>query len=120
MKLETAVDRLSALAQETRLDLFRRLVRRGPAGMPAGAIAEALAIPKPTLSFHLAALDRAGLVSARRQGRSILYSADYGAIAELVGFLYENCCGEDSSCLPGIPARRTAAAAPPTSIRSLR
>jgi DNA-binding transcriptional ArsR family regulator len=119
VKPVTAVDRLSALAQETRLELFRRLVRRGPAGIPAGAIAEALAIPKPTLSFHLAALERAGLVSARRQGRSILYAANYDAVAELVGFLYENCCGEDSSCLPAIPARR-AAAAPPTSKRSLR
>jgi DNA-binding transcriptional ArsR family regulator len=99
MKLGDAVDRLSALAQETRLDLFRRLVRRGRGGMPAGAIAEALAVPKPTLSFHLTTLERAGLVTARREGRSIVYAADYQAIAELVGFLYENCCGEDSSCL---------------------
>lgn len=67
--------------------------------MPAGAIAEALVVPKPTLSFHLTTLERAGLITARREGRSIVYSADYGAVAELVGFLYENCCGEDSSCL---------------------
>jgi DNA-binding transcriptional ArsR family regulator len=109
MKVATAIDRLSALAQETRLELFRRLVRRGPAGMPAGAIAEALSIPKPTLSFHLAALERAGLVSAQRQGRSILYSANHGAIAELVGYLYENCCGEDSSCVPAFLPGRAAA-----------
>lgn len=100
MKTEAAVGRLSALAQETRLELFRRLVRRGPDGQAAGEIAAALGIPKPTLSFHLAALERAGLVRSARRGRSIVYAADYGAMAELVGFLYENCCGEGGAgCL---------------------
>ena len=94
METETAVGRLAALAQETRLELFRRLVRRGPAGVPAGELAAELGIPKPTLSFHLAALERAGLVRPERRGRSILYAADYEAMAALVGFLYENCCGE--------------------------
>ena|SRR5574342_31212 len=111
MKHDAAVERLSALAQETRLELFRRLVRRGPGGMAAGAIAEALAVPKPTLSFHLTTLERAGLITARREGRSIVYAADYGAIAELVGFLYENCCGEDSSCL--VALGRAGSALPP-------
>ena len=100
MDAATAVARLAALAQESRLEIFRRLVQRGPDGMPAGEIAEALAIPKPTLSFHLAQLERAGLARSRRVGRSILYSADYGAVAALVGFLYDNCCGSGASCAP--------------------
>ena len=94
METTSAVERLSALAQETRLELFRHLVRRGPDGVAAGEIAVELGIPKPTLSFHLAALERAGLVRSERRGRSILYAADYLAMGELVGFLYENCCAE--------------------------
>jgi len=101
METPAAVQSLSALAQESRLAVFRRLVERGPEGMPAGEIAAALEIPKPTLSFHLAQLERAGLARSRREGRSILYSADYEAIAALVGFLYENCCGSAASCRPG-------------------
>ena len=97
MEATAAVERLSALAQETRLELFRRLVRRGPEGVAAGEIAVELGIPKPTLSFHLAALERAGLVRSERRGRSILYAADYRAMGELVGFLYENCCAEDGA-----------------------
>ncbi|HLF56291.1 MAG TPA: metalloregulator ArsR/SmtB family transcription factor [Thermoanaerobaculia bacterium] len=100
MKSADAVASLAALAQESRLEIFRRLVQRGPEGMPAGEIAAALAIAKPTLSFHLAHLERAGLARARRDGRSILYSADFDAIAALVGFLYENCCGTATSCAP--------------------
>lgn len=99
MKTETALERLSALAHESRLAIFRLLVRRGEEGLAAGEIAVRLEIPKPTLSFHLAQLDAAGLVSARRAGRSILYAADFGAIAALVGFLYESCCA-DGSCFP--------------------
>lgn len=99
MKTETAVERLSALAQETRLAIFRLLVRRGDEGVPAGEIAERLGIPKPTLSFHLAQLESAGLVRSRRDGRSIRYAADYDAVTALVGFLYESCCAE-GSCLP--------------------
>jgi len=101
METTVAVQSLSALAQESRLAVFRRLVESGPEGMPAGEIAAALEIPKPTLSFHLAQLERAGLARSRREGRSILYSADYEAIAALVGFLYENCCGSSESCRPG-------------------
>jgi DNA-binding transcriptional ArsR family regulator len=99
MESKSATERLAALAHESRLELFRRLVQRGPAGLAAGELAAALAIAPPTLSFHLAHLSRAGLVRSRREGRSILYSADYDAIRDLVGFLYENCCG-DSGCLP--------------------
>ena len=99
METTTATERLAALAQETRLSLFRRLIQRGPGGMPAGEIATALGVPAPTLSFHLAQLAGAGLVTSRRAGRSILYAAHYPAIQELVAFLYENCCGE-GSCSP--------------------
>jgi DNA-binding transcriptional ArsR family regulator len=99
MKTETAVERLGALAQETRLAIFRLLVRRGADGAAAGEIADRLSIPKPTLSFHLAQLEGAGLLRAHRDGRSIRYAADYDAISALVGFLYESCCA-DGSCLP--------------------
>jgi DNA-binding transcriptional ArsR family regulator len=99
MKAETALERLSALAQETRLAIFRRLVRRGAEGLPAGALAEALGVPAPTLSFHLAALERCGLVASRREGRSILYRASFGAMEELLGYLLENCCA-DGACAP--------------------
>jgi DNA-binding transcriptional ArsR family regulator len=105
VETETAVARLSALAQPTRLEVFRRLVQAGTAGIPAGTIADAVGTPKPTLSFHLAQLEGAGLATARRDGRSIHYAADYEAIAELVGFLYENCCG--GACAPTPPKRRT-------------
>jgi len=99
MESKEAIDRLAALAQETRLELFRRLVRRGPQGLAAGALAEALGVPAPTLSFHLAALERVGLIAARREGRSIVYSASYGAMEELVAYLLENCCA-DGACAP--------------------
>jgi DNA-binding transcriptional ArsR family regulator len=102
MKTETAVERLAALAQETRLAIFRLLVRRGADGVAAGEIAERLEIAKPTLSFHLAQLEGSGLVRSRRDGRSIRYAADYDAMTALVGFLYESCCAE-GSCLPAAP-----------------
>jgi DNA-binding transcriptional ArsR family regulator len=99
MQTDAAVERLSALAHDSRLEIFRRLIQRGPEGMPAGQIAEQLAIAAPTLSFHLAHLTRAGLVVSRRAGRSITYSAVYPAIEELIAYLYENCCGH-GACAP--------------------
>ena len=99
MKTTTALERLSALAHETRLAIFRQLVRRGVEGLAAGEIAERLGVAKPTLSFHLAQLEGAGLVASRRDGRSIVYAADFAAIGDLVGFLYESCCVE-GNCLP--------------------
>jgi len=105
METNSAVERLSALAHDSRLAVFRRLVQRGPEGLPAGEIAAALEIPAPTLSFHLAHLSRAGLVTSRREGRSIIYSVAYPAIRELVAYLYENCCG-DASCVPALAAPR--------------
>lgn len=92
------VDALSALAQEHRLALFRLLVQAGEKGMAAGAIAEALGVPNSSLSFHLAQLTKAGLIRQTRQSRSLIYSADYGAMNDLVGYLMENCCaGADCS-----------------------
>ncbi len=93
MDSSAAVNALSALAQEHRLTLFRLLVQAGEQGMPAGAIADALGVPNSSLSFHLAQLTNAGLIRQERQGRSLIYSADYAAMNELVGFLMENCCG---------------------------
>ena len=93
MEIKRAVDALAALAQGTRLEIFRALVQRGPEGLPAGAIAARLDLPGPTLSFHLAQLKRAGLVSCERDGRSLIYAADYPAIEGLVTYLTENCCG---------------------------
>lgn len=99
MKSTAAVEALAALAQEHRLALFRLLVQAGDNGMPAGAIAENLGIPNSSLSFHLAHLTRAGLIQQRRQGRSLIYTADYGAMNALVGYLMENCCG-GTACAP--------------------
>lgn len=99
MKSQNAVQALGALAQEHRLALFRLLVQAGEEGRPAGAIAEALGIPNSSLSFHLAHLTRAGLIGQRREGRSLIYTADYPAMNALVGYLMENCCG-GADCPP--------------------
>ncbi|MBC2778147.1 ArsR/SmtB family transcription factor [Parasphingopyxis marina] len=90
---ETIVAALAALAQEHRLAVFRALVQAGPEGMAAGAIAERLGVPASSLSFHLAQLRHAGLITQRREGRSLIYAADYAAMNGLVGYLMENCCG---------------------------
>ena len=88
----SAISALAALAQEHRLALFRLLVRAGEEGMAAGAIADALAIPNSSLSFHLAQLRKAGLVRQERRHRSLVYRADYAAMNRLVAYLMENCC----------------------------
>ena len=88
-----AVAALGALAQESRLDIFRMLIARGPEGLPAGAIGDRLKLPSPTLSFHLNQLRFAGLVSSRRESRSIIYSANFGAMRGLMSYLTEQCCG---------------------------
>lgn len=92
--------KLHALAQETRLSAFRLLVRQGVKGLPAGEIAEALDVNGSTLSRHLGVLERAGLVTARREARRIIYSADYGGMRDLFGFLREDCCSNDPHCIP--------------------
>jgi ArsR family transcriptional regulator len=84
---------LGALAQETRLDIFRLLVEKGPEGMPAGDIGARLGQPSPTMSFHLNQLRFVGLVSSRRESRSIIYSANFKAMTDLLSYLTENCCG---------------------------
>ena len=107
MESEVAVTSLAALAQPHRLAVFRRLVVLGPEGAFAGELAEHLAIPANTLSFHLKALQQAGLVRPEPQGRHIRYRADFEAMRSLVGFLTDNCCGGDASlCAPAdAPAR---------------
>jgi DNA-binding transcriptional ArsR family regulator len=97
-----AVAALNALAQESRLDVFRLLVQAGPAGLPAGRIAEKLDLPSATLSFHLNQLRHAGLVTFRRESRSLIYAAEYAAMNDLLAYLTENCCqGDAASCGPG-------------------
>jgi ArsR family transcriptional regulator len=92
MEKQVAISALAALAHETRLDVFRLLVRAGAEGLPAGRISEALGLAPATLSFHLKELKSAGLVRCERQGRSRIYRPDFGAIGELMGYLTENCC----------------------------
>lgn len=99
MELSQVVDALAALAQSTRLAIYRLLVEAGPAGLAAGAIGEKLELPGATLSFHLAHLSRAGLLKGRPDGRFIIYSADYQSMNQLVGYLTENCCG-GKACAP--------------------
>ena len=99
METTEAVDKLAALSQETRLRIFRLLIERGPQGLHAGAIAEALTLAPATLSFHVAHLVRAGLVSARQEGRFIFYAAGFAAMDDLIAFLTDNCC-QGGQCLP--------------------
>lgn len=101
MKTEQVVIALAALAQATRLAVYRLLVQQGPTGLAAGEIAAKVGILPATLSFHLKELSRAGLVGTRQDGRFIYYAADYAAMNELLGFLTENCCAADcTSCAP--------------------
>lgn len=92
MEKQMAIGALAALAQETRLDVFRALVQAGPEGLPAGAIGARLEIPSATLSFHLKELKNAGLIRCERQGRSRIYSPDFSVTRELIQFLTANCC----------------------------
>jgi ArsR family transcriptional regulator, arsenate/arsenite/antimonite-responsive transcriptional repressor len=100
MEKKGALAALGALSQETRLDVFRLLVTQGPAGLAAGLIAERLAVLPASLTFHLQQLVHAGLITQRRLGRQIIYSAEYGAMNELLAYLTENCCGRGASCAP--------------------
>ena len=101
MELTTATRRLHALAQESRLSIFRLLVRAGGPGVPAGEIARELGVAPNTLSAHLSVLANAGLITSRRESRSIIYSADYAGMSELLAFLVEDCCqGRAEVCAP--------------------
>jgi len=93
MKSLDALTTLAALSQETRLAIFRRLVRAGPAGEAAGVIAESLGTPAPTLSFHLKELERAGLIVQRRESRHLIYAVRVERMRALLSFLMKDCCG---------------------------
>jgi ArsR family transcriptional regulator, arsenate/arsenite/antimonite-responsive transcriptional repressor len=94
-----AIAALAALAQETRLDIFRLLVQAGGAGMAAGQIGEELGLPSATLSFHLNQLKHAHLVKFRRESRSLIYTAEYAVMSDLLAYLTENCCqGDAAAC----------------------
>src|SRR5262252_3664646 len=98
MKKHDAVAALAALAQDNRLDVFRLLVEAGPDGMPAGSVANALGLAPNTLTFHFDRLRDAGLVSVRREGRSMIYAARFETMNDLIGFLTENCCQGSEQC----------------------
>lgn len=103
MEKPEAIAALAALAQDSRLEIFRLLVRTGPEGMPAGQVGERLDLAPATLSFHLNQLRQAGLVSFRREGRSLIYAAAYDAMNGLMAYLTENCCrGEPAGCGVGV------------------
>jgi DNA-binding transcriptional ArsR family regulator len=93
METKDALTALAALAQETRLEVFRLLVRAGPAGLPAGAVAGRVGVQPATLSFHLRELERAGLLTARRESRQIFYAPDFRGMRALLAFLTQDCCG---------------------------
>ena len=108
MNSKEAVAALGALAQETRLAIFRHLVTAGEDGVSAGAIATELDVPSPTLSFHLKEIERAAIVSSRRESRLIYYTANYAGMRELIDFLTEDCCrGNAQVCFPAKRTRAT-------------
>lgn len=115
MEITNAVSKLTALAHDGRLSLFRALVRAGDNGMAAGEIARTLGVPSNTLSAQLAQLTAAGLASSRRAGRSIIYAADYAGMSDLLVYLMEDCCqGSPAVCSPmSEAAARTAACCTP-------
>lgn len=105
MQSSEAVAYLAALAQESRLAIFRLLVKQGPEGLCAGDVAAALEVPPATLSFHLKELANAGLIKSRQESRFIYYSPDFDAMDELLNYLTENCCG-GKSCRPARTVRK--------------
>jgi ArsR family transcriptional regulator, arsenate/arsenite/antimonite-responsive transcriptional repressor len=116
MEKSFVIAALSALAQDTRLDIYRLLVQAGPDGLAAGRIGEQLGLPSATLAFHLKELKNAKLAHCTRHGRSLIYTAEYPTMNGLLAYLTENCCGTGASvaCVPvpkprtATPARRTA------------
>lgn len=103
MERTDAIAALAALAQESRLDVFRLLVQAGTEGLPAGRIGERLGLPSATLSFHLNHLKQSGLVKCRRESRSLIYTAEYATMNALLAYLTENCCqGDAAGCGPGV------------------
>lgn len=116
MEQSNAIEALAALAQATRLDIFRLLMQKGPGGISAGDIGTHMQLRAPTLSFHLNILRHAGLIGSQRQGRNIYYFARYDAVSRLMSFLLENCCqGHPEACTflagPGVTSHRKKASA---------
>jgi ArsR family transcriptional regulator len=110
MKTPAIIEALGALAHEHRLAIYRLLVQRGPEGLPAGNIGQRVGLLPSSLTFHLQNLQRAGLIAQRRDSRQLIYSADFAAMNGLVGYLTENCCGNNSAecstnCAPAPPAK---------------
>jgi len=103
MKILTVIDSLAALAQDARLRIFRLLVQQGPIGLSAGEIATRLKLPPAMLSFHAGQLRRAGLVTSHREGRNILYRANYNSMNALIAYLTENCCQGEICGTPEAP-----------------
>jgi ArsR family transcriptional regulator len=122
METSQVINALGALAQDTRLKIFRLLVQRGPEGLTAGVIAECLGVPSATLSFHLQQLMHAGLIQQRRASRSLIYSAHFNTMHALLSYLTENCCADASAaCSPaGASCEETAEAEPSQARRSSR
>jgi ArsR family transcriptional regulator len=107
MEKTDAVTALAALAQENRLDVFRLLVQAGPEGLPAGSVATALDLAPNTLTFHFDRLRQAGLVTVRRDGRSMIYAARFETMNFLLSYLTENCCqGNSGLCKPAVQRTR--------------
>jgi DNA-binding transcriptional ArsR family regulator len=107
MKPITAVNSLGALAHEHRLAIYRQLIKQGPDGLPAGVIGSRIGLTPSSLTFHLQALQRAGLIKQARSGRQLFYSADYAAMNDLVGYLTDECCVDSKVCAPDCaPARK--------------
>jgi ArsR family transcriptional regulator, arsenate/arsenite/antimonite-responsive transcriptional repressor len=110
MEMSDAIAALAALAQENRLEVFRLLVQAGPEGLPAGRLAEELDVAPNTLTFHFDRLRAAGLVTVRRDGRSMIYAARYDTMNAVIAYLTENCCrGRPEECLPSKRTKRTSA-----------
>ena len=110
MKTSNVIDALGALAHEHRLATYRLLVQRGPEGLSAGVIGQRIGLLPSSLTFHLQNLQRAGLITQRRESRQLFYSVDFSVMNGLVGYLTENCCGNSStdcaaSCAPAAPAK---------------
>ena len=114
MNQSQALPAFAALAQETRLAIVRLLVRAGPDGVPAGEVAERVKVSPSNVSFHLKELERAGLIEARREARSIIYSAGYDTLRDLIAFLMQDCCnGHPDICTPALAS----ACCPPAKTR---
>lgn len=104
MKRDRALAAFAALSQDTRLSIVRLLVKAGPDGIAAGEVADEVGVSASNLSFHLKELQHAGLIEARREARSIIYSADYAVLRDLIGFLMKDCCGgRPEICGPALP-----------------